>query len=305
MKLRSLHRRHVRDLLASQRGRLSKNSVRLIRATLSRMLGDAVEDGILMTNPAQGLPRRGRKSAESITQAERQQRIRPMSLEHLAVFLAAAADVCTHGLYTLFLTLADTGVRPGEVFALQWEDMDLAGRSFCIERAISAGAVKSTKTGERRYVDLTQRLAEALNRWQAEAEAEALMDGRDLPPWVFASRAGTPLDLSAVTKRFKAVLHMAGLPRHRLYDLRHSFASHLLGEGAPITYVAAQLGHAKPTTTLAHYAHWLPRGDKTWADRLAARRAAIEVGTRSWHQTGSAAGDVAELPETTGAGGGS
>src|SRR3989475_13079278 len=35
---------------------------------------------------------------------------------------------------------------------------------------------------------------------------------------------------------------VAGLPRFRLYDLRHTFATHLLGQGAPITYVAAQLG---------------------------------------------------------------
>jgi len=43
----------------------------------------------------------------------------------------------------------------------------------------------------------------------------------------------------------------AGLPRHRLYDLRHTFATHLLADRAPITYVAAQLGHRKPTTTPA------------------------------------------------------
>ena len=101
------------------------------------------------------------------------------------------------------------------------------------------------------------------------------------------------------------MLRAAGLPRHRLYDLRHTFATHLPAESAPITYAAAQLGHANPTTTLAHYAHWLLRGDKTWVDRLAARRAAIEVGTKTWHQTGSAASDVAEVIETTGAGGGS
>ena len=55
------------------------------------------------------------------------------------------------------------------------------------------------------------------------------------------------------------------------------------------------------------YAHWIPRGDKRWIDRLAARRAAAaaEVGTKSWHQTRSAADGVLELPETTGAGGGS
>ena len=47
-----------------------------------------------------------------------------------------------------------------------------------------------------------------------------------------------------------------------------SCATELLAQGAPITYVAAQLGHTKPTTTLQWYAHWLPRGDKHWVDGL-------------------------------------
>jgi Phage integrase family len=103
------------------------------------------------------------------------------------------------------------------------------------------------------------------------------------------------------------VLRKAGLPAFRLYDLRHSYASHLLAEGAPITYVAAQLGHARPTTTLAHYAHWIPRGDKGWVDKLAARRSAEaeKFGTRSWHQTGSASAGVPEVIDLAGAGGGS
>ena len=46
--------------------------------------------------------------------------------------------------------------------------------------------------------------------------------------------------------------------------------------GAPITYVAAQLGHRKPTTTLMFYAHWIPGGDKSHIDRLAAARLAVE-----------------------------
>ncbi len=75
-------------------------------------------------------------------------------------------------------------------------------------------------------------------------------------------------------------------PSDPQYDLRHTYATHLLAEGAPITYVAAQLGHAKATTTLAHYAHWIPEDNKGWVDRLAARRAAeaekfgTKVGTK-------------------------
>jgi len=61
----------------------------------------------------------------------------------------------------------------------------------------------------------------------------------------------------------------------RRYDLRHTIATHLLAEGAPITYVVAQLGHQKPTTTLLFYAHWIPGGDKTHIDRLAAARLAV------------------------------
>ncbi len=81
-------------------------------------------------------------------------------------------------------------------------------------------------------------------------------------PWVFPSDAGTPLDAARVAKRFRSLLRVAGLPRFRLYDLRHTYATDLLAAGAPITCVANQLGHRKPTTTLAFYAHWVPRGDK-------------------------------------------
>jgi Phage integrase family len=103
-----------------------------------------------------------------------------------------------------------------------------------------------------------------------------------------------------VSRRFRALLRRAKLPRHRLYDLRHTYATHLLAEGAPITYVAAQLGHAKPTTTLAHYAHWLPRGDRQWVERLDRARGTGTLGTTDWHQTGREDTDAVEVSERSG-----
>jgi integrase len=47
-----------------------------------------------------------------------------------------------------------------------------------------------------------------------------------------------------------------------------SYASLLLADGAPLTYVSAQLGHANPTTTLRHYARWMPKKGKQWVNAL-------------------------------------
>jgi integrase len=62
-------------------------------------------------------------------------------------------------------------------------------------------------------------------------------------------------------------LNAASLP-HQRYDLRHSYASLLPAEGAPVTYVAAQPGHSSPATTMRHYARWMPSKGKRWVEVL-------------------------------------
>ncbi len=276
LKLLKVHRGTIKALLGQKRADgYSKDTIRLTRAVLSIMLGDAVEDNLLTVNPVMQLTNRGRrKQAGTVSKAERQKKVTPMSYDQLATFLATATTRVARREATMFLALADAGLRPGEVLALRWTDFDPADRTLLIERAVSCGRVGPTKTDEIRTVDVTSRLAEALSGLQASTEADALIANRDPSPWMFPSSANTPLDAWAVAKVFRSVLRAAGLPRFRLYDLRHTFATHLLSQGAPITYVAAQLGHAKPTTTLMYYAHWLPSGDKRYIDRLEALRIA-------------------------------
>jgi len=69
---------------------------------------------------------------------------------------------------------------------------------------------------------------------------------------MFPTSTGTLIGVVALGKRFRLVLRKAALPAFQLYDLRHTYATHLLAEGAAISYVAAQLCHARPTITLGH-----------------------------------------------------
>jgi integrase len=214
--LPAVTRAQVKDLLASKRASgLAKDSVRLIRSTISAIYADAQDAELVTVNPAAKVGRaRGRKSPDSVNATERRQKNKAMTVEQLATFLKVGASN-HHGL--LYLFLADTGVRPGEAFALRWADLDLPARQVNIERAVERGGrIKATKTGESRLVDLTSRLAAALDRYQTEVEAKALAAGRDVPALVFPSEAGTPLDDINVGRRFREVVLRAGLPKFSL-----------------------------------------------------------------------------------------
>jgi integrase len=93
-------------------------------------------------------------------------------------------------------------------------------------------------------------------------------------------RTGKPLDLANAARAFKRVLRAMAPegqepPRHTLYDLRHTFATLLLAGSsgsppAPITYMAAQKGHANPATTVRFYARWIPRQGHRYIEGLLA-----------------------------------
>lgn len=148
--LAEITRGQVKDLLATKRSEgLSKNAVRLVRATLSGLYADAIDAELVTANPAARTGRaRGRKTPDAVSAAERRGKVRAMTVEQLAAFLKAAK---TGRHATLFLLLADTGMRPGEAFALTWKDIDLAPRVINVERAVARGGrLKGTKTDSAR-----------------------------------------------------------------------------------------------------------------------------------------------------------
>ena len=266
VKLRLLGKAQVRAFLAEKLSAgLSNNSVRILLATLRVLLNAAVDDDLILKNPADRLGRELRLSSS----AQEQEVVRALDRDQLTRFLETAKEVEPryHG---LFHTMARTGLRPGEAYGLIWDDLNFHKCEIRIERTLSDGAIGTPKTGRsRRMVDMSLSVREVLQRHRARQQAAALRRGRGLPCWVFTTPAGTPLDRTAVAKRFKRVLRKAGLPLHYCpHSLRHSFASQLLQQGEPIAYVQRQLGHASIRLTVDCYGQWLPMGNRAAVDRL-------------------------------------
>jgi integrase len=271
LKVRQLQKGHLRAVLTAKLAAgLHRSTVNVIYYVLRATLNAAIDDGIILTNPADRLGRQLRL-ARAVT--ARQDEIKALTREQLARFLAAAEHDRRHAvLFFLFLLLARTGMRLGEALALNlWEDVDLARRDIRVAGTLTArGRVETPKSGRGRTVDMSQQLARALARLQIERKTEALKRGwSPVPRWAFCSSTGGPLIAWHVEQAFKRVLKAAGLPLHFTpHSLRHTYASLLLQQGESPVYVQRQLGHHSITLTVDTYGRWLPMGNKAAVDRL-------------------------------------
>jgi integrase len=139
---------------------------------------------------------------------------------------------------------------------------------------LAHGEIKATKTGQTRTVRLLKPLALDLAKWRLACRrppsASLLFRAYDGDCW---SRDDWANWRSRV---FGPTAEAAGLEKTRPYDLRHSFCSLLIHEGATVVEVARQLGHA-PTMTLNTYGHVFD--ELQGAERLSAEEQ-IPKGTR-------------------------
>jgi integrase len=131
-------------------------------------------------------------------------------------------------------------------------------RTLLIERALSLGAEKDTKTASHRTVRLLAPLAADLREWRMccgrPSDRELIFPGHDGQPW------GECAYQSWRRRAFKRAATAAGADGARPYDLRHSFASLLLHEGRSVISVARQLGHGAQLT-LGTYGHVIDEMD--------------------------------------------
>jgi integrase len=113
-----------------------------------------------------------------------------------------------------------------------------------------------------RDVVLIPALAEALRGHRTESA----FNGPD--DYVFASLAGTPLHWRNVSRRaLKPALKAAGIEPLRWHDLRHTFASLLIGGGANVVFTSRQLGHGSSDITLRVYSHLFDRAEQAQRTR--------------------------------------
>jgi integrase len=224
-----------------RRGGVGTPTIRLAMAVVSAICRDAVERGEMHANPVRAIKKPSAERARNIVC------LAPAKVEALRNQMPTDQDAL------LVSVLAYAGLRPGEALALTWGDV--GERTLRVNKSLSLGGERETKTRRDRTVRLLQPLVDdlkearvALGRIPSASERifPRTSDGGDWTEFCYRNWR---------RRAFKEAVRHAGLPEStRPYDLRHAFCSLLIAEGASVVEVAAQAGHA-PTITLDTYSH--------------------------------------------------
>ncbi len=226
----------VRGFIAHlMRGGLSKTSVARKLSSVRSFLRHTVRDGRIDVNPAEGIP----------TPRAPKPLPRTLTVDEAFVLLEAIGDDDTASMRdrAILELLYAAGLRVSELVGLDLNDIDLTGG---LVRALGKG-------NKERLVPFGSHAQKALRKWLT-ASASLRERGGDDDALFLNLRGGRLTDRSVrriLNNRLREAAIHAKLSPH---DLRHSFATHMLGSGADLRAIQELLGHASLSTT-QRYTH--------------------------------------------------
>lgn len=219
--------------------RLSAGHVRNIYDVTAQLFAAAVEDRIIASSPCRKITLPKDDKGE----------IEPLSVEQVV----ALVEAFPKRYRAATITLAGSGLRVGELLALDVADVDFLRRTIRVERQrTQSGAFAPVKSkASRRTVPVG---AVVIDQLAAHLAAFPSKDA------LLPDELRRPIGYTAWKRLFQRAAAAAGVEA-TTHDLRHFFASALIAGGASVKQVQTVLGHSSAVITLRTYAHLWP-GDE-------------------------------------------
>jgi excisionase family DNA binding protein len=227
----NLGRYEIELFMAAKGKQYSKNTLRELRSSLSRVLSWAAANNWIEKNPVEGikLPHgTGRKITRTVLTPEQ---------------VTAIAGKLEEPYSTLVLFLAVTGLRVGEAVGIQWSDFQ--DDVLKVQRRIYEGQADTVKTeSAKRSLPIPASLMERLQKLDRVSK------------WVFSSARGTPVNPGNALRRYiQPIAEKLGIALGGFHDFRHTLATGLINSGVSAKAVSSILGHANVGITLNTYTH--------------------------------------------------
>jgi integrase len=239
--------------------RYSASVVKMTRAYARSVFAEAVDQDFIRKNPARGLkmPKHTKPVKHPV-----------LSIQEMQSLLAAATPLGVRTReYALLRLLYVVPLRPGELLALRWRDVDLSAGVVSIGRTVYKGKIrpytKTTPEGETQQLPLTDMASQALTEWAAVNE-----DKLDPDNYVFPNSDGGVLNADNYLARVLIPLaKTAGIQHINFQQLRRSVATHAQHLGS-LKDVSSLLRHKQLATTEEIYVQAIATTVRETAERL-------------------------------------
>ena len=277
-------------------GGYSKASIRKITAVLSSILRTATEWEVIPSNPCDKVRSKGDDMADKIKFFTPQQTASFLDFIEKPYTIQTSGHTRTDdtgvqyevGIYDsrremseqmrcLFNLAVLSGLRKGELLALQWADIDfdnnviLVAKSTAIVNGKQIVKAPKTKTSTRK-VSIPQSMTERLKKLKTDQTRHKLQMGASWQDgdWVFTQADGNQMSYYTPLKALHdAIRHYNNshpdseqLPMIPFHGLRHTSATLLIASNMDMKTVSGRLGHAQTSTTVNIYAHRLLKADE-------------------------------------------
>lgn len=272
LKLREVTKKMYQDMLIDLKNKgKSRRTVALVHEACPQMFAKAVELELIKSNPTTGaeVP----AYPKTVDQLKNRAKI-PKFLEknQLALLLKTAKEHGSPQEYAILYVLAYTGLRIGELCALEKEDFDMEEKKLRVYKTLcgdgkhSVIEINTPKTiaSEREvtFGESVKRVLESHFAWKNEYKMSVINryyrdpGKRDFAFINFRRFPGYPESAPHIQRRMKHFLQLAGLPESLSpHSLRHTHVSLLAEARYPLEHIQERMGHENDRVTRAIYMH--------------------------------------------------
>ncbi len=252
---------HISELLKSGNMKtsegLSPNTVNVVISVIQSSLKTAYNLNIIPEDFGKKLkrPKMTEKRVECFTLAE-QKRIE-LSVEYDERPKMFGVILCLY-----------TGMRIGELLALEWRDVDLREKKINIERTCHYGREKDGRTvritdtpktdSSKRTIPIPRQLIPRLKEQKRRSRSV----------YVIEDGKGDPVSVRSYQRSFELLLKRVNVKRKGFHALRHTFATRALECGMDVKTLSEILGHKNPNVTLNRYAHSMFEHKRSMMNKL-------------------------------------
>lgn len=240
---KKINSRDINKLILDWKNDGIKNkSINNLLGFLSSCYNYSVENRFISFNPVDKKHRQSRKH----------EKIQYLTEDEIYLFKQAIKDYPKDKRLALLLDI-HTGLRIGELLALEWSDIDFKNKTLNVNKQYYKRKLTTPKTIESvRKIDLDDIILNELREYKQNLKVVYKL--------IFSGESGGYWDRGKfIENYFKKAVEAIGHPDYTFHSLRHTHAAFLLSNEVDIKYVQERLGHTDATTTLNTYVHVMPK----------------------------------------------